>query len=88
MEDETKLVSDDPIGSISKLNTDHCSETETGNFDDVEIEIPGGFENIETFENDMSASCPFDPAEYIIAPKLDKWIGEDWDDVSITSDLS
>jgi len=50
--------------------------------------IPGGFENIETFENDMSASCPFDPADYIIAPKLDKWIGEDWDDVSITSDLS
>ena len=55
--------------------------------DEVEIEIPGGFENIDSFDNDMSASCPFDSDEYIIAPKLDKWIGLDWDDVSITSDI-
>jgi hypothetical protein len=82
------MICDEPSSDFAKVLTDHCSEAETGNSDELEIEIPGGFENIETFENDMSASTIYDPAEYIIVPKLDKWIGEDWDDVSITSDLS
>lgn len=55
--------------------------------DEVEIEIPGGFDNMNSFENDMSCSHADDSGEYVTMPKLDKWIGLDWDEVSITSDV-
>ena len=55
--------------------------------DEVEIEIPGGFDNINSFENDMSYSNEGD-SEYVTLPKLEPWIGMDWDEVSITSDVS
>ena len=38
--------------------------------DGVEIEIPGGFDNINSFENDMSCSNADDSSEYVTMPKL------------------
>ena len=55
--------------------------------DEVEIEIPGGFDNINSFDNGLSSHGD-DSSEYVRFPKLDKWIGLDWDEVSITSDVS
>jgi hypothetical protein len=52
---------------------------------EVEIEIPGDFDNIDSFEN--SSNINDDSGEYVRIPKLEKWIGLDWDDVSITSDV-
>lgn len=78
-------------------NSGHCchhisaartaASNESNSESEVEIEIPGGFDNIQSFENDMSCSHE-DSKEYVSLPKLEKWIGLDWDDVSITSDLS
>ena len=34
----------------------------------------------------MSCSNADDSSEYVTMPKLEKWIGLDWDEVSITSD--
>ena len=52
----------------------------------MEIEIPGGFDNINSFEN--SSNLDDDNEEYVTLPKLEKWINPDWDDISITSDVS
>lgn len=73
-------------GHISAAHT--AASNESNSESEVEIEIPGGFDNIQSFENDMSCSHADDSQEYVTLPKLEKWIGLDWDDVSITSDLS
>jgi len=71
--------------NISAANTaaSHGSDSE---LDEVEIEIPGGFENI--LENEMSNSSFDESSEYVTLPKIPNWIGQDWDEVSITSDVS
>lgn len=73
-------------GHISAAHTAVSNESLSES--EVEIEIPGGFDNIKSFENDMSCSNADDSSEYVTLPKLEKWIGLDWDDVSITSDVS
>lgn len=71
--------------NVSAANTaaSHGCDSE---LDEVEIEIPGGFENI--LENEMSNSNFDESSEYVTLPKIQNWIGLDWDDVSITSDIS
>ena len=73
-------------GHMSRAHTAVSNESLSES--EVEIEIPGGFDNIKSFENDMSCSQADDSSEYVTLPKLEKWIGLDWDDVSITSDVS
>ena len=68
--------------AVTAVSQRSCSES-----DGVEIEIPGGFDNMNSFDNDMSCSHG-DSSEYVTLPKLQKWIGLDWDEVSITSDVS
>ena len=71
--------------NVSAANTaaSHGSDSE---LDEVEIEIPGGFENI--LEIEMSNSSFDESSEYVTLPKIPNWIGQDWDEVSITSDVS
>ena len=73
-------------GHISAVHT--AASNESLSESEVEIEIPGGFDNIRSFENEMSCSNADDSSEFVTLPKLEKWIGLDWDDVSITSDVS
>ena len=73
-------------GHISAAHTAVSNESLSES--EVEIEIPGGFDNIRSFENDMSCSNADESSDYVTLPKLEKWIGLDWDDVSITSDVS
>lgn len=52
---------------ISVATTAASQESESG-FDEVEIEIPGGFENI--LENEMSNSCSDEHSEFVSLPKI------------------
>ena len=79
-------------GVTAQSSTGHISARHTAvsggssSEGDVEIEIPGGFDNINSFENSSNVDDECD--EYVKMPKLDKWIGLDWDEISITSDAS
>ena len=73
--------------SSGRISTRHTAVSGGSSSEgEVEIEIPGGFDNINSFEN--SSNVDDDNDEYVTLPKLEKWINPDWDDISITSDVS
>lgn len=80
------LATQSSSGAITTAAS-NISHSEPSESPELEIEIPGGFDNIQSFENDMSCSHG-DDSEFVTLPKLEKWIGLDWDEVSITSDVS
>lgn len=77
------LLSHRNVSAANTAASHGCCDSEC---DEVEIEIPGGFENI--LENEMSNSNFDESSEYVQLPKIQNWIGLDWDEVSITSSIS
>jgi hypothetical protein len=66
------------FGSNSKCASIH-EESE------VEIELPGGFDNIQSYDN--SSDSESDSSQFIYFPKVEKWIENDWESVEISSDV-
>jgi hypothetical protein len=52
---------------------------------EVEIELPGGFDNIQSYDN--SSDSESDSSQFIYFPKVEKWIENDWESVEISSDV-
>jgi hypothetical protein len=65
------------FGSHSKYAIQEESE--------VEIDLPGGFENIQSYDN--SSDSESNLSQFIYFPKVEKWIENDWESVEISSDV-
>ena len=52
---------------------------------EVEIEVPGGFDNIQSYE--FSSESESESSQFIYYPKVENWIENDWESVEISSDV-
>jgi len=57
---------------------------DAGHGDEFVNEIPGGFDEVQSFDQ---SSTRDDTDIYVTCPQFDVYIGEDWSDVEISSDV-
>jgi hypothetical protein len=66
----------------------YCSKAgkcaDPGQGDEFINEIPGGFDEVQSLDQ---SSTRDDSDIYVACPKFDVYIGEDWSDVEISSDV-
>ena len=84
------LKLDEPVFKVRNLefslgtkNKFPCRE-KIVDLDEFENEIPGGFEEVQSFDQ---CSTRDDTDRYVECPKFDLYIREDWSDIEVSSDI-
>ena len=82
---DSKQILQKGISCISTACSSHSKYGSIHEESEVEIELPGGFDNIQSYDN--SSDSESDSSQFIYFPKVEKWIENDWESVEISSDV-